>query len=72
MKAINGLSNVLIETVRFLLCFAGEIFKMFDVRDSTVLAEPANRRRMIKKAAEAIIIEDKLLGKQKGAEWMAQ
>jgi hypothetical protein len=45
---------------------------MFDVRDSTVLAEPANRRRMIKKAAEAIIIEDKLLGKQKGAEWMAQ
>jgi hypothetical protein len=57
---------------RFLLRFVGEIFKMFDVRDSTVLAEPANRRRIIRKAAEGIIIEGKLLGKQKEAEWMAQ
>jgi hypothetical protein len=52
--------------------FVGEIFKMFDVHDSTVLAEPANRRKMIKKAAEGIITEGKLVGKEKEAQWMAQ
>jgi hypothetical protein len=57
---------------KFFLGFIGEIFAMFGVSDSEALAEPANRRLMIKKAAEGIITEGKLLGKQKEAEWIAQ
>ncbi|CAF2941307.1 unnamed protein product [Rotaria sp. Silwood2] len=57
---------------KFFLGFIGEIFEMFGVNGSDTLAEPANRRLMIKKTAEGIITEGKLLGKQKEAEWMAQ
>lgn len=57
---------------RFFLGFMGEIFKMFDVNDTNALNTPAVRRIMITKAAEGIIAEGKLLGKQKEAEWMAQ
>ena len=56
----------------FFLGFVGEIFTMFNVNESKALDEPANRRRMIQKAAEGIITEGKLVGKQKEAEWMAQ
>ncbi|CAF4941630.1 unnamed protein product [Rotaria sp. Silwood1] len=42
---------------KFFLGFIGVIFEMFDVNDSNALAEPANRRLMIKKAAEGIITE---------------
>lgn len=56
----------------FFLGFVGEIFNMFGVNESNALNEPVNRRRMIEKAAEGIIAEGKLVGKQKEAEWMAQ
>lgn len=56
----------------FLLRFFGEIFKNFGVNDTTELSKPANRRLLIQKAAEGIIVEGKLVGKQKEAEWIAQ
>ena len=56
----------------FFLGFVGEIFNIFNVSDSNAMLEPANRRLLIEKAAEGIITEGKLLGKQKEAEWIGQ
>lgn len=57
---------------RFLLGVFGELFKIFDVDHSAALTEPDKRQEVIQKAAEGIIIEGKLVGKQKEAEWLAQ
>ena len=57
---------------RFLLGVFGELFKIFGVDGTAALTEPAKRQEVIKKAAEGIIIEGKLVGKQKEAEWLAQ
>ena len=56
----------------FFLGYMGEIFTMFNISNSNELLEPENRRLLIEKAANGIITEGKLLGKQKEAEWMAQ
>ena len=56
----------------FFLGFIGEIFKMFGVNESTALDTPENRRKMIQMAADGIVTEGKLVGKQKEAEWMAE
>ncbi|CAF1443690.1 unnamed protein product [Rotaria sp. Silwood1] len=57
---------------RFFLGLIGEVFKQFNVHDSQALETPANRRLLIEKAAEGIIIAGKLIGKEKEAEWTAQ
>ncbi|CAF1529190.1 unnamed protein product [Adineta ricciae] len=54
------------------LSYIGEIFSMFQVQDSNALLETNNRQLMIKKAAEGIMNEGKLLGKQKEAEWISE
>ena len=56
----------------FFLGYVGEIFNMFNVNDGKALKQPNNRRLLIEKAAQGIITEGKLVGKQKEAEWMAQ
>ena len=54
------------------LGFVGEILQYFKLFDDSNLREPANRRLFVEKAAEGFIIEGKLVGKQKEAEWMAR
>lgn len=55
-----------------LLGFVGEILQYFKLSSDSNLREPANRRLFVEKAAEGFIIEGKLVGKPKEAEWMAR
>lgn len=57
---------------RALLSFNNEFYKIYDIIEDTSLNKPETRRMMVEKAAEGIITEGKLVGKQKEAEWMAQ
>lgn len=56
----------------YFLSSVGEVMNMFNVNDGKALLEPDNRRLLITKAAEGIVTEGKLLGKQKEAEWIAK
>jgi hypothetical protein len=55
-----------------LLMFVSEFFKHYDIMNDSSLDNPNNRRMLVEKAAEGIIIEGKLVGKQKEAEWIAE
>ncbi|CAF3192610.1 unnamed protein product [Rotaria socialis] len=55
-----------------LLMFFGEFYKHYDITNDQNLNDPNTIRMLIEKAAEGIIIEGKLVGKQKEAEWIAE
>ncbi len=55
-----------------LLMFFNEVFKHYNISNDSSLDNPNNRRMMVEKAAEGVIIEGKLVGKQKEAEWIAE
>lgn len=64
--------SVLSTQAESLLGFAKEFHESFDLFDDSSLRKPANRCMVVEKAAEGIIIEGKMAGKQKEAELMAQ
>ncbi len=55
-----------------LLMFVNEFFKHYDIMNDSSLENPNNRRMVVEKAAEGVIIEGKLVGNQKEAEWIAE
>jgi hypothetical protein len=55
-----------------LLQFVGEFLTHYNLFEDSSLKDPNNRRMVIEKAAEGLIIEGKLVGNQKEAEWMAE